>query len=329
MQDFFPSKKVILYGIVILYFLLLVESQKASTKKGIGFSSNYNITQLESLNVSWYYNWGPASDLSITDNSIVFVPMVYSQNTLNKTFPQKYSYILGFNEPDNSNQSNLTYNQALNLWQNLLNIPNKQLAKIGSPAMAGTSIDNGSWLEMFMKSNPKVDFICIHWYKGISVNNFIKDIKAIINKYNLPVWITEFAPQTSSSSSDSPRKYTQDDVNNFIKGSLTWMESESMVQRYAWHNSKVIGSTSNLFNEDGSLTETGKVYASFSIQINLPLLTSSQTNNLNQNSTISTNLNTSDNKTFIGLSSNFSRINCLGCIRIFMIALIYIFLFAL
>jgi hypothetical protein len=243
---------------LIFFLLAFVKNQ---SKKGIGLSSDYGLKQLLSLNVSWFYNWGVTPSFNTT--APFFVPMIYSKNTINKILPTNYSYVLGFNEPDNDQQANMTAAAAYQLWPNILTLAQnvKPTALIGAPAMAGTSIDAGTWLPTFMSNNPKVDFITIHWYKGTSSDKFISDIKSIINYYKLPVWITEFAPQTSSSSKDSPLKYTQSDVNNFIMNVINWMESEPMVQRYAWHNSKVSGSSCNLFNDDGSLTQTGVTYA--------------------------------------------------------------------
>jgi hypothetical protein len=105
---------------------------------------------------------------------------------------------------------------------------------------------------------PKVDFVCIHWYKGVDSNLFINDITDIINLYNKPIWVTEFAPQDSTSSQNNPNLYTQTEVNNFINTVIPWMNSNSMVERYAWHDSKT--GTSAIFTIDGQLTETGITY---------------------------------------------------------------------
>ena len=105
---------------------------------------------------------------------------------------------------------------------------------------------------------PKVDFVCVHWYKGPNSTQFINDMAAIINLYNKPIWVTEFAPQTVSSSQAEPNKYTQQEVNDFINTVIPWMNSNPMVERYAWHDSKT--GTSAVFTIDGQLTETGITY---------------------------------------------------------------------
>ena len=45
-----------------------------------------------------------------------------------------------------------------------------------------------------MKGSPKVDFIAIHWYKGINTDKFISDLTLIYKKFKLPIWVTEYAP---------------------------------------------------------------------------------------------------------------------------------------
>lgn len=105
---------------------------------------------------------------------------------------------------------------------------------------------------------PKVDFVCVHWYKGPNSNQFINDMTDIINLYNKPIWITEFAPQTESSSQVEPNIYTQQEVNDFINTVVPWMNNNPMIERFAWHDSKV--GTSAVFTIDGQLTETGITY---------------------------------------------------------------------
>lgn len=105
---------------------------------------------------------------------------------------------------------------------------------------------------------PKVDFVCVHWYKGVNSTQFINDMTDIINLYNKPIWVTEFAPQDPTSSQNNPNLYNQTEVNNFINTVIPWMNTNSMVERYAWRDSKV--GTSAIFTIDGQLTETGITY---------------------------------------------------------------------
>lgn len=170
-------------------------------------------------------------------------------------FKASGKYILGFNEPDNIKQSNISVNDALEAWPMM----ESQGELIGSPAMAGNPV-TGDWFPSFMKTKPKIDFVTVHWYKGIDFKHFIKDMEGIYAAYGKPIWVTEFAPQTASSSNKNPNKFTQSQVDKFIKQTTEWMNTSSYIERYAWHDSRV--GNSALFDEKGDLTLTGKSYSS-------------------------------------------------------------------
>jgi len=222
-------------------------------KKGFGLTESvYGNTQLSALNLSWYYSWG--YNTSISAPVATFTPMVFSLNTLSSVTPK--TTILGFNEPDNSSQSNMSVATAIANWPTLVS----KSTRIGSPATASNPLTTGSWLTQFMNSTPKpkVDFVCVHWYKGCNVAKFKSDMTAIINLYGKPIWITEFAPQTVSSAQASPTKYTQTEVNTFLNQVITWMETNPMIEKYAYHNPKY--GTCATFTSTGALTATGITY---------------------------------------------------------------------
>lgn len=224
-----------------------------TTKKGIGLTESvYGNTQLSALNVSWYYSWG--YNTSISAPVATFTPMVFSLNTLPSVTPKQT--ILGFNEPDNASQSNMSVATAIANWPTLVN----NSTRIGSPATAGNPLTTGSWLTQFMNATPKpkVDFVCVHWYKGCDAAKFKSDMTAIINLYGKPIWITEFAPQTVSSAQSLPTKYTQTQVNTFLNTVIPWMEANPMIEKYAYHNPKY--GTCATFTSTGALTATGITY---------------------------------------------------------------------
>ena len=54
-------------------------------------------------------------------------------------------------------------------------------------------------------------------------------------------------------------RYSHSDVAGFMKEMVDWMEQESWLLAYSWHDSEV--GSSALIGSDGELTETGKLYA--------------------------------------------------------------------
>ena len=89
-------------------------------------------------------------------------------------------YVLGFNEPDLESQADLTVEEAIALWPTLEEIG----VPLGRPAPA--SLGNG-WLDEFMTQsemqNLRVDYICLHLYKGNDPQPFLDDVDQIYEIY--------------------------------------------------------------------------------------------------------------------------------------------------
>jgi hypothetical protein len=236
-----------------------------SLKKGFVCSRKdaNSVQKILSVNPTWYYNWNFAS----TDNmpsSLPFVPMVWGESTATNDYIMNLLGIsaggtsqplLGFNEPDRVDQSNLTVSRALALWPNLV----KTGCRLGSPATAANPIKSGGWFDQFMIAKPKVDFITLHWYAAPNVTSLLNIVDTLHVRYNLPVWITEFAVADWK----TPNRYTTEQVANFMKAIIPELEKRPHVERYCWKTRTVsdpnMGSSS-LFFDDGSLTDLGKLY---------------------------------------------------------------------
>lgn len=244
----FPRQIVVLAMCVMPIGVALA----ADVKKGIGLveSEGLGEDQLNALHVGWYYNWGPKSEIK---THLQFVPMAFRISSIEK-LPANSTVVLGFNEPDNGKQSNLTVSEGVAAWPSL----HGRAQLVGAPAMAKDPTKPGSWLMDFMRSAPKVDFMTLHWYKGANAKKFIADVQTLCEAYHKPVWVTEFAPQTAGDAREKPSRYSQVEVDTFIKEATQWMEKSDCVHRYAWHDAKV--GTSSLFN-GRELSATGRTYA--------------------------------------------------------------------
>jgi hypothetical protein len=240
---------------LVIWSVLGVASAMAQglDKKGVGLAESAGLgeRQLQSLQVAWYYSWGPQSAVQ---SSAQFVPMLFSGRSIKAHIHAPI--VLGFNEPDNAKQSNMTVSQALGLWPQVLG----KAERVGAPAMAGNPV-KGDWLPAFMQGQPKVDFMTLHWYKGADAAKFIRDVQALCDAYNKPVWVTEYALQTAAQAKEAPHKYSQAQVNQFIRETVAWMNASACAcaERFAWHDAK--RGTSALFDEQGPLTATGRAYA--------------------------------------------------------------------
>ncbi len=192
--------------IILLYFVTeminLINAQECSEKKGIGTWTNPKAGNhwMDSLNLSWYYNWDfkPSSDYT---GNLEFIPMIWgdydyyiNDATLQFIEARNFSALLGFNEPDHKDQANMSVSRAIELWPELESTGKR----LGSPAMAGTAYQENGWLDQFIKiaeaKGYRVDFICIHIYQqNFDVNHVLDYCRKTYEKYHRPIWITEWS----------------------------------------------------------------------------------------------------------------------------------------
>jgi hypothetical protein len=229
------------------------------SKKGAIISSKDSniVTKIRSLNPGWYYTWGTTAVLGLED--IDFIPMCWGAKTVSK-LGAHVPVLLGFNEPDRPDQSNLTPEYANSLWSNLTDNSDR----IGSPAIAANASKSGCWLDTFASYEPapKMDFICMHWYAPPNADSFLKQIDAVYAKYKKPIWVTEFA--VADWAGKYPGGYDISLVTKFMQDACKGLEERAYVERYTWKTrvlSDVNLGTSSLFNDDGTLTPLGHMYS--------------------------------------------------------------------
>lgn len=103
--------------------------------------------KLSDMNCAWYYNWAPTQFNSVVDNfsEIPVAPMIWGKDVMEQIpdITSKDKYILGFNEPDHPEQSNLTVDEAVELWKDITATGRRTVA----PAVASST----EWLDAFVK----------------------------------------------------------------------------------------------------------------------------------------------------------------------------------
>ncbi len=224
------------------------------------------------LNVRWFYSWGGDEPKDLP-KGVEFVPMDWGYygnkdgslvHWLAKVKAQpQVKFLLGFNEPDGKDQANLSVQKALEGWPYLMQTG----LTLGSPA--GVHPD-GDWMKAFMagaaQKQYRVDFIAIHWYGGADPQGFLDMLARVHALYGRPLWVTEFAPADWNTSPGHPNRWTAAQVAAFMRVALPEMNRRDYVQRYAWYSASpddaALG-TSALLNKNGTLTDLGKLYASY------------------------------------------------------------------
>lgn len=141
---------------------------------------------------SWFYDWGAGAN-SASDYE--YVPMRHNQwwdgwDNINSRI--NTASLLGFNEPDHADQSDLSPDIAIDMWPEFM----KSGLRIGSPAPDNI---NGWWLAEFLEKadslNYRVDFVATHMYWNSQDPYRLAETIADLckNKYGgRPMWITEW-----------------------------------------------------------------------------------------------------------------------------------------
>ncbi|WWC71548.1 uncharacterized protein I206_105506 [Kwoniella pini CBS 10737] len=248
--------------------------------------------------ISSYYNWDSNPLIpSIKDlsNSIIweipfpFIPMLWGCNeTYIKPFQKNLlknfnnilltskKEILGFNEPDHPQQSFCEPKQAALIWKEILEPLKLKGFRLGSPAVTNGEIGKKRFKDWFdaCKGECNPDFLALHWY-DIIPQNFIEHIEYYHNEYNLPIWITEYAPQNFSVYNSETGQYdgqaTYIEVQRFMDITTAYMKSVDWVERWFWfgamYDMQGVNELDCLFdaggkpNRTGALNELGVQYA--------------------------------------------------------------------
>ena len=276
----------------------VVDAMPKSAKRGVAFSFT-QVTDLPLMSpyISWDYNWGntPSNDAAMwfDANEMDFCPMCWNGNYSTdkiRAFVAAHpntKYLLGFNEPNLTDQANMTPSKAAELWPPVVALAKELNLKLVSPAMnygtlAGYS-DPIKWLDEFF-AQPNVDINDIY---AISIHCYMSSASAVqgyvekFEKYNKPIWMTEFCAWDPVPGSVT----TQMD---YMCAVLNYLEANPKVERYAWFIPRSGNKVDSppymqLLTHDypADLTDLGKMYCWFSpmdksvwLRANRPILAS-------------------------------------------------------
>lgn len=250
-----------------------------SPKRGVAFNfSEADDLPLLTDAISWDYNWGnDQNSLAATwmdDEGVEFCPMCWSGNynadrirTYVVAHPST-KYLLAFNEPNLTDQANMTPAKAAQFWPQMVALAKELNLKLVSPAMnygtlAGYS-DPIKWLDEFFAqpgvSLDDIDAISIHCYMASpqAVKNYI----AMFEKYNKPIWLTEFCAW------EDYAIHSEEDQIKYMCSMLNHLEQNTNVARYAWFIPRYKSGFPYMplltYSAPYALTDAGKVYCGFS-----------------------------------------------------------------
>jgi len=211
----------------------------------------------------WWYDWGNSAS-STSDREYIPMKWTTSSGTGSIYSQQNSAHVLGYNEPDNSGQANLTVSQAVGNWPTMM----QWGLRVGAPAVSdsGTTGQGLSWLYAFMAQADsvgyRVDYIPIHYYKcGWTTSQFSNYLAQIYQTTGKPVWVTEWNDGASWCSSGLPSSQAADATA--IASDVAMLDSAPFVERYAIYEWFDPSTYLNLIttNTPTALTPAGVVYA--------------------------------------------------------------------
>lgn len=233
-----------------------------SAKRGLSEAECCNAdvycADLASAPFTWAYSWALAPPATCPGTTH-FEPMFWGAKSVandSSLFTGSATHVLGFNEPNGKDQSNLTPAAAAALWPTVAKAAQAHGLKLVAPAPSG---DDTAWLDAFFAAcgcAAEVDVIALHPYE-CSVAGLNKSVTAWA-RFGKPLWVTEF------NCGDGAANSTAAEHLKYMKVALPFLDGDARVQRYAWMSGrdKKIPGAALFEGPGGQLTELGKFYAS-------------------------------------------------------------------
>lgn len=211
----------LLLGVLPMAAAAITQQFHTSSKRGLIYIPNSDFPQddqiwvRKSSDLMWYYNYKMYPNPEyVNDTSLEFVPMLWGapasftdttflENvTAQITEGRNISYVMGFNEPDNTADtggSDIDPTDAAEYWKKQLEPLRKLNVSLGAPAVTGGE-SGFTWLSSFMTAcdgGCTFDFIPIHWYG--TFDGMASHITDVLTDYpDQKIWVTEFALDNAS-----------------------------------------------------------------------------------------------------------------------------------
>lgn len=261
-----------------------------SAKRGVAFNLNtMEDAVLLAPYITWDYNWSESMQDDVLPfwldgNGVEFCPMTWSRN-YNANRIRAYvaahpstKYLLGFNEPNLTDQANMTPAKAAEYWPTVVALAKELNLKLVAPALNYGTLagyhDPIKWMDEFLAcpgvSIDDIDVIALHCYMPSSggIIDFVKKF----SKYNKPIWMTEFCAWDSDAKSPSSVEAQID----YMCEVLNFFEQSPLVERYAWFIPRyktpgtypymqMLTNSSPLDPSPIELTELGQIYCKYSV----------------------------------------------------------------
>ncbi len=254
-----------------------------SAKRGIAFDLTLakDLTTLQA-GVSWWYNWYMETEVPVSRQDsaqMIFLPMLWGGNPGDTDLEQAretilanpaIEYLLVLNEPNLTDQANLTPDAAAIAWLGYEQFLDDLASEGRDLLLVGPALNWGTlpgyedplvWMDTFMESframagrDPRLDHLAFHWYDYGLASQLDR-----LQKYGRPIWVTEMANWNPQIDSYHAQAFQMQEM-------VTICEQREDVFRYAWFIGRGPLPDEHftyLFGPDaGTLTDLGELYIS-------------------------------------------------------------------
>jgi autotransporter-associated beta strand protein len=209
------------------------------------------------LDAAWKYNWNNNLESTLDWEYVPIRQQRYWPGL--PTTKQNVTSLLGFNEPNNPVEDayqtlgNGSIDAAIAFWPQMLSSG----LRVGSPAVT----DGGkAWLYEFMDkaiaANLRVDYIAIHNYQANhSASSLFNWLKDIYDRYQLPIWVTEFNNGANWTSAPDP---TLQQNAAWVASITEMFDTTPWIERYSIYSN--VEAVRKMVDGSGNLTPAGVVY---------------------------------------------------------------------
>ena len=216
--------------------------------------------------VSWYYSWNPTPGWKHAPTNITFCPMLWGdksvssfrKNVLNNLDGRNNQgkCVMGMNEVNQRGQADMSVSHACSLMRENI-LPLKRHGwYIVSPVT--TNAPSGqTWMDHF-RSNcgdvwEAIDAVAVHYY-DTSINKFKNYVTEWYNRYDKPIWVTEYACQNFNGGSQC----SDSKAYHFHTTMASWFDEQDFVEAYSpfgvMQNMQGVASSNELANGQNPTT---------------------------------------------------------------------------
>lgn len=215
------------------------------SKKGWCSTESQSAIEAEGkqLGCTWFYTWSADKKTSADMEYVPHKGHMYWPGWSSINNNAETTAVLGYNEPDHSEQHSDDCGSTIDPWKACTHQPEFMASglRIGSPAPT-----DASWLTKFIGHCDdmayRCDFVAFHAYWGTNEaansDSWWWQLEQIYKNTGRPIWLTEWNNGASWTSEGWPSSYSDKltKQKNAIKSILSVLDNANFIERYALYN---------------------------------------------------------------------------------------------